>query len=89
MEIIENLHVKFFPFGCREPSRNVTVKYVGSSKTLHKARILNVNCIILIRSIHYILIQFILNQLIQQKTFQMCQLINKKSVSEFSTIQCL
>jgi len=25
VEIVKTLHVKFFPFGCREPSRNVTV----------------------------------------------------------------
>ena len=33
MEIVKTLHVKFFPFGCREPSRNVTVNknYARSS----------------------------------------------------------
>ena len=34
VEIVKTLHVKFFPFGCREPSRNVTVKFYYIEQSL-------------------------------------------------------
>ena len=33
VEIVETLHIKLSSFGCREPSRNVTVNYKKGSST--------------------------------------------------------